>query len=64
MVAALETQRRAVSDQELMLLSRVLRVTPSLLLAFESECIKICPYQAENERLLTQLRRLKLLPAE
>jgi transcriptional regulator with XRE-family HTH domain len=44
-VARIELQSRCVEDSELILLSRVLKATPSMLLGYEKECVKICPFQ-------------------
>ena len=51
-VVRIELQIRCVEDSELIQLSRVLKTSPSVLLGYENECVKLCPFQ-----LLKKLRQ-------
>jgi hypothetical protein len=51
-VARIEMQLRCVEDREPVRLSRALKATPSILMGYEKECVKLCPFQ-----LLKKLRR-------
>ncbi|MDR0533868.1 MAG: helix-turn-helix domain-containing protein [Verrucomicrobiales bacterium] len=44
-IARIELRLRCVEDGEMIYLSRALKASPSVLLGYENECVKLCPFQ-------------------
>ena len=51
-IARIELRVRCVEDGEMLYLCRSLKTSPSVLLGFENECVRLCPFRLlKNVRL-------------